>query len=138
MPAQKGRLFLILVGDGGGPEQFTAVAGLRTNGYTVGKTYVEVTNKDSGGIREALEGAGVSSLSITGGGVFKDKAQFNTLMTNVKNGTFRNFQLASPGFGTFEGPFQVTELGEEADHDGEKTYSLQFENATDWTFTVEP
>src|SRR3546814_18039104 len=70
MSAEKGSAFLLKVGDGGSPVAYATVAGLRTTQLSVNGEAVNVTNKDSGGWREVLSGAGVRSVSVSGAGMF--------------------------------------------------------------------
>src|SRR3546814_3985988 len=69
MSAEKGSAFLLKVGDGGSPVAYATVAGLRTTQLSVNGEAVNVTNKDSGGWRELLSGAGVRSVSVSGAGL---------------------------------------------------------------------
>ena len=64
MPAEAGSAFLLKIGDGGVPPAFATVAGLRTTMLTIAGELVTITNKDSGGWRELLSGAGTRSVSV--------------------------------------------------------------------------
>ena len=59
MAAQKGSAMLMKVGNGGSPETFTTIAGLRSTSLTINNESVDVTNKDSSGKRTMLAAAGV-------------------------------------------------------------------------------
>ena len=59
MTAQRGRDMLVKIGDGGSPESFTTVAGLRTRTFSLNAREVDTTHAESGGWRELLAGAGV-------------------------------------------------------------------------------
>ena len=72
MAAQKGQSMLMKVGNGGSPETFTTIGGLRSTSLTVNNESVDVTNKDSSGKRTFLAAAGVQSISVAGSGVFTD------------------------------------------------------------------
>ena len=74
MGIEKGSAFLLKVGDGAASPQFATVAGLRTTQLSVNGEAVVVTNKDSGGWRQLLSGAGVRSVSVSGAGVFTGSA----------------------------------------------------------------
>jgi TP901-1 family phage major tail protein len=47
MAAQKGKDLLIKLGDGGTPEVFTAIAGLRTTSLGFNAQTIDITNADS-------------------------------------------------------------------------------------------
>ena len=73
MPTERGSAFLLKVGDGGDPPVYSTVAGLRTTQLAINGEPVVVTNKDSGGWRELLSGAGVRSVSESGRGCSPDR-----------------------------------------------------------------
>ena len=93
MAAQKGSALIMRVGNGGSPETFTAVAGLRSTSLTVNNESVDVTNKDSSGKRTLLAAAGVQSISVSGSGVFTDAASETTVKTNALADTQNNYQV---------------------------------------------
>ena len=106
MSAQRGKDLLVKIGDGGSPETFTTVAGLRATTLSFNAQTVDVTNADSvDQWRELLAGAGVKSASFSGSGVFKDAASDESLHASFFNQTTPNFQIVIPGFGTISGAF---------------------------------
>src|ERR1700741_2529474 len=135
MTAQKGKDLLIKLGDGGGAETFTTVAGLRTTSLGFNAQTVDVTNADSTAPwRELLAGAGVRSASVSGSGVFKDAASDATGRTIFFNAEVRNWQIVVPDFGTITGKFDLTALQYEGAHDGEVRVSLTLASAGALTF----
>ena len=102
MAAQKGASLLLKVGNGGSPESFTTIGGLRSTSITLNDEAVDVTNKDSSGNRELLADGGIHSMSISGSGVFTDAASETTLKGTMNASSFTNFQLIIPDFGTPE------------------------------------
>ncbi len=140
MAAQKGREILIKMGDGEAPtEGFTTIAGIRSRTVTINRETVDITNSDSPGMhRELLADGGVRSVSVSGSGVFKDKAAHAALIGHILNGTtHRNFQLFMPGLGTFAGPFEVSSTDLGGEYNAEVTYSLSLESAAAISFTPE-
>ncbi len=136
MTAQRGRDLLIRLGDGGSPESFSSVAGLRATSLAFNAQAVDVTNADSAGMwRELLEG-GVKSASLSGSGVFKDAASDAALRQVFFDGTTANYQVVVPGFGTVAGPFRITQLQYDGPHDGEVKVSLALASAGALTFTA--
>lgn len=127
MAAQKGKDLLLKVEDGGA---YVTVAGLRTKRLAFNSETVDVTDADSTGRwRELLEGAGVQRASLSAAGIFKDALSDGLIRTRFFAGAISNWQLAIPGFGTVEGPFQVTALEYTGNHDGEVTFDIALESA---------
>jgi len=136
MAAQKGAALLVKLGNGASPEVFTTVAGLRSTSITMNDEPVDVTTKDSSGVRALLAQGGVQSYTISGSGVFLDAAGDDTLRQKYGAATFANFQLIVPDFGTFTGPFMVASLEYAGEYNGEVTYSLTLESAGAVTFAT--
>lgn len=139
MAAQKGKLVLIKIGDGGsGSESFTTIAGLRTNSMSLNKELVDITTKDDSNYRQGLAGGGLKTVSVSGSGVFKDAAVDETIRAQFDNdATFANFSLIVPNFGSFIGPFEITQLDYAGEFNGEATYSMTLESAGDISFVAE-
>lgn len=136
MTAQKGREFLLKIGDGGGPETFATIGGFRDNTFRINNEFIDSTSKDSLGKRELLEGGGIQSMQATGTGVFVDDAAFATAHTAAMDVTTDNWQIIVPDFGTYEGPFQITSLEFSGSYRGEQTYTIALESAGAVTFTA--
>lgn len=135
MSAQKGKDLLIKIGDGGSPETFTTVAGLRATTLAFNAQTVDITNADSANAwRELLDG-GVKSATISGNGVFKDAASDESLRAAFFNQTLPNFQIVIPSFGTVQGPFKISSLQYDGPYDGEVKISLSMASAGALTFT---
>lgn len=137
MAAQKGKDLLIKLGNGGAPETFASVAGLRTTAIGFNAQTVDVTNADSANAwRELLAGAGVKQASVTGSGVFKDAASDESVRAAFFAASTPNWQIVIPSFGTIEGAFGVTSLQYEGVYNGEVTISLTLASAGALTFTA--
>lgn len=138
MAAQKGDSLLLKLGDAGSPETFTAVAGLRTKSITLGDEQVDVTNADTTSKwRQLLEGAGVSSMSASGDGIFDSGNSADAVLAVKIAKTHRNWQIVVPGLGTFEGAFQISSLGYAGDHNAELTTTMSLESAGDIAYTAD-
>lgn len=137
MTAQRGKDLLIKIGDGGAPETFAAVAGLRSTTLAFNAQTIDVTNADSADMwRELLAGAGVKSAQISGSGVFKDAVSDETIRAAFFAQTTPNWQIVIPAFGTVTGPFKVSALHYEGPYDGELKLSLTLASAGALTFTT--
>src|SRR3954452_22274373 len=120
MSAQRGRDLLVKIGNGGSPETFATVAGLRATTLSFNSTTVDVTNADSvNQWRELLAGAGVKSAAFSGSGVFKDAASDESLRAAFFNQTTPSFEVVIPDFGTVTAAFQIVSLQYEGPYDGE-------------------
>lgn len=135
MAAQKGAALLLKIGDGGSPEAFTTVGGLRSTEISLADETVDVTSKDSSGNRTLLPDAGISSVSISGSGVFTDAASETTLKNQWSAASFSNYQVIVPDFGTYSGSFQLTALSYAGEHNGEVTYNVSLESSGAIAFT---
>jgi len=129
MAAQNGKDLLVKI-DMTGDGQFETAAGLRATRFSLNTETVEVTSLESeGGWRELLGGAGVKTASISGSGVFKDAATDERARQIFFDGETPDFQVIVPGFGTIEGPFQITSIEYAGSHNGEATYELSLASA---------
>ena len=129
MTAQRGRDLLIKIGDGGDPETFTTVAGLKARTLAFNAATVDITTADSADMWRELLAAGVKSASISGSGVFKDAASDAALRTAFFNAAVGNYQIVIPSFGTVTGPFKITALQYDGPYDGELKMSLSLASA---------
>jgi TP901-1 family phage major tail protein len=135
MAGQRGRDVLIRIGDGGDPETFATVAGIRAKTISLSAGLVDATTAESPDAwRELIAGAGTKRAEVSGAGVFKDAASDARMRAAYFAGEAARFRLVVPGFGTLAGPFVVSELGYGGDHDGEATFSLRLASAGAITF----
>lgn len=134
--AEKGSAFLLRAGDGGNPETFMTIAGLRSTSFNINGQSVDVTTKDSGGWRELLAGAGLTSISVQGAGVFQDNSNLATMRTRAVARTIDNYELVFESGDKYAGAFQVTSVQHDGQHNGEVTYSVSLESSGVVTFTA--
>lgn len=138
MTAQRGKDMLVKIGDGGSPETFSTVAGLRTKTISLNAREVDATHAESNGWRELLGAAGVRQCSVAGAGVFLDDAAAELARATFFSGDIRNFRLVIPGMGELAGPFLIANLDYAGDFDGEATFSLALASAGAVAFTAAP
>jgi TP901-1 family phage major tail protein len=132
MSAQKGRDILLKIEDGPG---LATVAGLRTRRIAFNSEAADITDSDSAGRwRELLAGSGIRRASVSGSGIFKDAQSDAAIRTAFFSGAIARWQLAIPGFGTIEGPFQITALEYSGSHDGEVAFDIALESAGELVF----
>lgn len=129
MAVQNGRDLLIKM-DMDGTGTFETIAGLRATRLGFNAETVDVTSTASAGRwRELLGGAGVRSASISGSGVFRDEATDERTRQLFFDGEVPACQVVIPGFGTVQGPFQITGLEYAGSHNGEATYEISLASA---------
>ncbi len=105
MAGQKGRDVLIKIGDGGGTEVFTTVAGIRAKTISLNARAVDGTSGESPSAwRELIAGAGVKSASVSGAGVFKDAASDATIQSTVLRPDGAQFPTRDPRLWHLAGP----------------------------------
>lgn len=129
MAAEKGRAFLLKIGDGGAPENFTTIGGLRATSMTINNDVVDITNKTSGGWRELLAGAGIRSISISGSGVFTGSAAESLMRDHALSGAIANYEVVFESGDKFSGAFYIVSLEYTGDHNGERTYALRLDSS---------
>lgn len=136
MTAQAGKDLLLKIGDGGTPEVFATVAGLRTRTLSLNAQVIDISHSESvGGWRELLTGAGLRQAALTGAGVFLSNQTAQSVRSVFFNGQAPNWRIILPGFGEIEGPFLIGNLDYGGDYDGEATVSLSLQSAGVLTFT---
>ena len=129
MAAEKGLEFLLKIGA-------TVVAGLRATAFTINGEEVDVTTKDStGGWRELLAGAGVTSMSITGSGVFQDNSNVAALRVSAIAKTQTAYTILFESGDDYTGQFQVVNFEQSGEFNGEVTYSVSLESSGEIVFT---
>ncbi|WP_300379331.1 phage major tail protein, TP901-1 family [Henriciella sp.] len=130
MAGQRGRDVLIKISDGGAPESFVTLAGVRTSELELNQQQVDATSADSPeGWRELLAGAGLKTMRVRGRGLFKDAASDTRMRAVFFAGEIARWRLIVPGLGSFTGPFQIAQMNWGGTHDGEATFSVDLQSA---------
>lgn len=129
MAAEKGSAFLLKVGDGQPVPAYETVAGLRTTQLSINGDAVVITNKDSGGWRELLSGAGIRSISVSGAGVFTGSAAEARIKSSALAGTLDDYEVSFESGERMRGRFLVTRLDYAGDFNAERSYTLSLESS---------
>lgn len=129
MTIENGSAFLLKIGDGATPVAYRTVAGLRTTQLSVNGEGVNVTNKDSGGWRELLPGAGVRSVSVSAAGLFTGSEAEVAIRAHALAGTIDDYELSFESGERMRGRFLVTRLDYAGDYNGERNYALNLESS---------
>lgn len=136
MTAQQGALVLIKAGNGGSPESFTTIGGLRASQMDINHQPMVATNVESGAWRQLLANAGILSFRIGGSGRFTDSAAEETLRAHAFSGSINNYRFVFPNGNNVTGPFAVTSYSRSGEEEGEELFALTLESAGTISFSV--
>lgn len=133
---KKGAGMLVKAGNGATPEVFTTVAKLRSTSFSAGGEDVEITNKDSGGRREYLSGAGTVAIDFSGSGVYDGSDQQVLMESRALANTVDNYQIIFEGGRMYEVGAKV-KISSDGEYNGEQTYAFNFAGSGQETVTAE-
>lgn len=135
MAQYPGRGLLIKISDGGNPATYLTVGGIRPTNFSIANEPVEVTNKDSNGFRQYLEGAGTRSLAVSGSGVYDNGPGINKLEEAARTNAFADIRILFPNGDDVTGDFHVSNFAYSGGHDDEQGWEVTLESAGAWTYT---
>jgi TP901-1 family phage major tail protein len=135
MVAEKGKAFLIKIGDGQASETFTVIGGMRSTSFKINNEIIDATHKQSGGWRELLPGAGIRHVSLSGSGIFTNSDAEKKLQAKAMTSSVDHYEIIFESGDKFEGSFQVTHLEYSGDYNGERSYNMAFESSGPVVFT---
>lgn len=126
MAGARGQELIVKIGDGGEPEGFVVVAGMRARSITLGAGLVDATTVESPGAwRELIAGGGTKRVEVSGSGVFKDAASDARLRAAFFAGETPMLRLEVAAFGVISGPFAIAELTYGGEHNSEAMFSIR-------------
>jgi TP901-1 family phage major tail protein len=132
MTAQAGRLWALSILSGG---SYVPIAGLRTRGFKVNNTNVDVTTADSAGRwQELLGGAGVQSLEIDAAGIYQQDATAKLLFQAAATSNLQTMRIVSPGI-QIDGAFLVDSYEETGPYNDATTFTAKLMSSGQPTFT---
>jgi TP901-1 family phage major tail protein len=131
MAAKKGYSFILKQGT---TAAGTVLGGLRDTSIRITSEAVDVTTKTHSGVRQLLEGAGVTSITINANGVFEDDAAYDTVLGYAKANSINAMGLVDGDGNTFDGLWQVTSFETSGSYNGAQMYSLTLESAGTITY----
>lgn len=126
MVGYSGNLVLLKVKQG---KEYNVVGGMRTTRFLLNNQIIDATHKESGKWRYLLDNVGVSSLSITGSGVFTDKDSEKAVRKLAFDNLKSKFLLAFGNGDKLEGEFVVSTYERVGNVSEEETYNLTLESA---------
>jgi len=136
MAGQKGRDFLLKIGNGASPEVFTTVGATRTNSLALNNNPVDDTTMDDAGVQSMVADAGVQSMQLSIDGLFKDAAIEETLRAAAFARTVSNYQLLFPNGDTYEANFVIQDYNRSGSFDGVETFSGTLVRSGTGTYTA--
>jgi TP901-1 family phage major tail protein len=113
MSQENARELVIKRADGGVPETFVFVGGLRTRTFQMGNAQIDTTvpNKtDPSKPIVATARPGRQTITFSGDGLFDSDAVGKSVADDARLQSETNYQIIVPGYGTFEGPFFVSDF----------------------------
>lgn len=136
MTAFAGDALLLKIGNGGTPETFSTVGGLRGTDLAFNSRAIDTTNKASGQWQELLDNAGTRSVRIQASGTFTDSATETQVRQLAMSNSLRNFQITFGNGDTLQGSFKITNYGRGGDYRDQERYEITLESAGMLTFTA--
>ncbi len=104
MVAQAGKDLLLKL-DEAGTGTFESVAGLRSRRLALNATPIDITDAESTGRwRELLAGAATRHASLSGSGLFRDKASAEKVRAAFFAGELHNWQIICPPLAGWKAP----------------------------------
>lgn len=136
MPAHKGRLLILKIGDGDTPEIFTTIGGFRNMRLELNNALVEASSITSGKWRTLMPEAGLSALVISGTGIFTDETAEENLRQVAFQNNARNFALHFGNGDFLHGSFMVTGYERAGVIGQEEKFRLSLASAGEITYSA--
>ena len=139
MAQQTGRLLLIKKEDTPSSGTFTSVCGFRARSFSMSTNEVDTTVpdcSDPGGVVQKTSVPGIADRTFTGSGLFDNDAVGKAVADAARLATALNYQVIVPGYGTFEGPYIITDFEWSGDMEGSLEFSATWKPSGALTFTA--
>lgn len=126
MVAYSGNLVLLKIKQG---KSYEVMGGMRTTRFLLNNQIIDATHKESGKWRELLDEVGVSSVSITGSGIFTNKSSEQIVRDIAFKNKKAEFLLTFGNGDQMEGKFIVSTYERSGNVSEEETYNISLESA---------
>lgn len=114
MSQQNARELVIKRGNGASPEQFSFVCGIRTRTFQMSSAQIDTTVPSCENPANPIVGTarpGRQTITFSGDGLFDSDAVGKQIADDARlQNTDTNYQVIVPGYGTFEGPFFISDF----------------------------
>ena len=127
MVAQSGSLMLLKVANNKG--NHVVVGGMRTTKFILNNQSIDITHKESGKWRHLLGSAGISSLNISGSGVFTDQKSEAMVREIAFANNIASFKITFGNGDILGGPFIISTYERSGTMFEEENYNLTLESA---------
>lgn len=132
MAAEAGRNFLLKTGTA---TAATTIAAQTQTSMRINGEMVDITNKDSAGMRTLLSGAGKASVQIQASGILTATDAHGTLRSAALNRTLADYTLVYDTNDTLQAQFQITEYSAEGAEGDASKFSITLESSGTVTLT---
>lgn len=143
MAQQDAKELVIKRGDGASPEVFSFVCGIRTRTFSMSNASIDTTVPnctDPSLPIVATARPGRQTITFSGDGLFDSNAAGKAIADAAREQDIEtNYQVIVPGYGTFEGPFFISDFQWSGDMEDPLAFSATWTplDASQLTFTPE-
>lgn len=136
MVAQKGRSFLVKIGDGESSETFTTIGAVRANSMVINNNPIDATSMGDNGMQVMIADAGIQSMIIKMDGLFKDDVSEELIRNAAFGSNAKNFQLIFPNGDSYQGEFVIQDYNRSGSYDGLERFSATIIRSGAGVFTA--
>ncbi|MEM7616749.1 MAG: phage tail tube protein [Pseudomonadota bacterium] len=119
-----GEKFLLKIGDGANPENFTVIGGIIASDLTISNNVIGNDTINSGKWQRLLTDSGIAAVNISGNGFFTDSAAEDLLISQVFSRSISNYQLEFGNGKILVGGFIISEYKKQGNIDDLVTFSM--------------
>ena len=136
----KGRLMLIQLGDGGDPETFVGVCGVKDKSFSINNEVVDTTRPSCDDPNAPLyySGAyGIRTISLSGSGVAVSSQKYQRIVKHTVEQAYVNAKIMVPLWGTFTGTVIFNKVDASGPMSGEVEFSIELTMTGEITVELE-
>lgn len=122
---------------GGFNDNPITLGGMRATTMVLNNETIDITHKESQGMRTLLPKSGIQSLTITASGIFTNAESEQFLKQKAFSRELGLYSLFFPNGEKFQAHFLVTQYERSGDHNGEETYNVTLESSGAIVFGVQ-
>ena len=127
MVAQSGSLMLLKIAKNNG--DYVVVGGMRTTKFILNNQSIDITHKESGKWRHLLGSAGISSLNISGSGIFTNQESESMVREIAFANNIAKFRITFGNGDILDGSFIISTYERSGSMAEEENYNLTLESA---------
>lgn len=143
MAQQNARELVIKRGDGASPEVFSFVCGIRTRTFSMSNASIDTTVPNCADPSEPIVATarpGRQTITFSGDGLFDNNTAGKAIADDAREQNIDvNYQVIVPGYGTFQGPFFISDFQWNGDMEDPLAFSATWTplDASQLTFAPE-